>query len=137
LLVGLAALLLPASGSGAADEPVAVDGAGFADAGGCRAKLEDGRSWPGWLRPRRATVLVDSVLRGGVRALRARHRCWRLAVQGGPALRVRIAERELRRRGRRVARLVVVGLGYNSLWERGRRRYRLWAGGSTARRGGC
>ena len=40
---------------------------------------------------------------------------------------VRIADRELRQRGRPVARLVVVGLGYNSLWERRRRRYRVWA----------
>ena len=128
LLVALATLLLPASGGGAAGEFDARRDAGSADARGCRAKLESGRSWPGWLRPRRVTVLVDSVLLGGVRALRGRRRCWRVAVHGRPALMVRIAEQELRTRGRRVARLVVVGLGYNSLWERGRRRYRLWAG---------
>ncbi|HYN51852.1 MAG TPA: hypothetical protein VES62_13095, partial [Thermoleophilaceae bacterium] len=40
---------------------------------------------------------------------------------------IRIAEGELRQRRAPVARLVVVGLGYNSLWERGRRRYRVWA----------
>ena len=93
----------------------------------CRSRLSDRSAWPGWLRPRRATVLVDSVLLGGVRALRSRRRCWRVGIIGRPALMVRIAEQELRQRGQRVARLVVVGLGYNSLWERGRRRYGLWA----------
>jgi lysophospholipase L1-like esterase len=93
----------------------------------CRSRLSDRGAWPGWLRPRRATVLVDSVLLGGVRALRSRRRCWRVGILGRPALMVRIAERELRQRGQPVARLVVVGLGYNSLWERGRRRYGLWA----------
>jgi hypothetical protein len=80
------------------------------------------------LAQRRATVLVDSVLLSGIRALRARRTCWRLAVQGRPALMVRLAEQDLRAAGRRVRRLVVVGLGYNSLWERGRRRYAHWAG---------
>jgi lysophospholipase L1-like esterase len=84
-------------------------------------------SVPGWLRPRRMTVLVDSVLLGGMPALRSRRPCWRVRMRGRPALMVRIAEQELRGAARRVARLVVVGLGYNSLWERGRRRYRHWA----------
>jgi hypothetical protein len=48
-------------------------------------------------------------------------------MQGRPALMIGIAESELRGRGAPVARLVVVGLGYNSLWERGRRRYGVWA----------
>jgi hypothetical protein len=83
---------------------------------------------PGWLTQRRATVLVDSVLLSGIRALRGRRPCWRLAVRGRPALMVRLAEQDLRARGHRVGRLVIVGLGYNSLWERGRRRYAHWAG---------
>ena len=40
---------------------------------------------------------------------------------------IRIAESELRASGRRVSPLVVVGLGYNSLWERNRRNYGRWA----------
>jgi hypothetical protein len=40
---------------------------------------------------------------------------------------VRIAAQQLRRLGRPVAPLVIVGLGYNSLWERQRRRYAYWA----------
>jgi hypothetical protein len=66
------------------------------------------------------------VLLSGLPALRARRPCWRIATYGRPALMVGAAERELRRRSH-VARLVVVGLAYNSLWERGRRRYRFWA----------
>jgi hypothetical protein len=73
------------------------------------------------------TVLVDSVLLSGKSALHPVMPCWRQSLRGRPALMVRIAERELRRRGRRVAPLVVIGLGYNSLWERRRRHYSTWA----------
>ena len=48
-------------------------------------------------------------------------------MYGRPALMVRIAEQQLRARGRRVAPLVVVGLAYNSLWERRRHRHAYWA----------
>ena len=93
----------------------------------CRLSRAELAALPSWLRPRRATVLVDSVLLGGVPALRARRQCWRLRVYGRPALMIRFAASELRQRSARVARLVVVGLGYNSLWERGRRRYGVWS----------
>ena len=95
--------------------------------GRCTANPLEGTSWPAWLRPRRATVLMDSVLLSGVSAIRARRPCWRLQMLGRPALMIRLAERDLRERGAGVARLVVIGIGYNSLWERGRRRYSLWA----------
>jgi lysophospholipase L1-like esterase len=70
---------------------------------------------------------MDSVLIGGLPAVRARRPCWRTASYGRPALMVRIAEHELRQMGRPVAPLVIVGLGYNSLWERRRRRHAYWA----------
>jgi len=82
---------------------------------------------PSWERQRRMTVLVDSVLLGSMPGVRSALPCWRISQYGRPALMIRIVERELRRRGRRVDPLVVVGLGYNSLWERGRRRYGYWA----------
>ncbi len=94
---------------------------------GCQLRPGKLRALPSWVRPRRATVLVDSVLLGGVPALRERRRCWGVRMYGRPALMIRIAEQELRQRGARVGRLVIVGLGYNSLWERGRRRYGVWA----------
>jgi hypothetical protein len=40
---------------------------------------------------------------------------------------VGVMEQELRTARRRIAPLAVVGLGYNSLWERGRRNYARWA----------
>jgi hypothetical protein len=82
---------------------------------------------PGWARQRRATVLVDSVLLSGYPVLRARRPCWRVTRYGRPALMVGVAADELRRRGSRVAPLAIVGLGYNSLWERRRRRHAYWA----------
>lgn len=93
----------------------------------CGAAAPRTAKLPGWVRKRRATVLVDSVLLGGFPAVRSRRPCWRVTKFGRPALMIRIAERELRQRGGRVAPLVIVGLGYNSLWERGRRRYGHWA----------
>jgi hypothetical protein len=82
---------------------------------------------PRWARKRQMTMLVDSVLLSGAPAMRPAMRCWRIGMRGRPALMIRIAEHELRTAHRRVAPLVVVGLGYNSLWERGRHRYSYWA----------
>jgi hypothetical protein len=82
---------------------------------------------PRWARKRQMTVLFDSVLLSGAPELRPAMHCWRVGMRGRPALMVRVAERELRARRRRVAPLVVIGLGYNSLWERHRHRYSYWA----------
>jgi len=72
-------------------------------------------------------VLVDSVLLGGVDALRQRLGGWTVEVVGHPAVMIRAIERQLRTRRARVASLAVVGVGYNSLWEQGRRNYAVWA----------
>lgn len=69
------------------------------------------------------TVLVDSVLLGGSPALRDANPCRRMERVGRPALMIKVADAELRRRHRRVAPLVVLGVGYNSLWQRHRRNY--------------
>lgn len=82
---------------------------------------------PAWAQKRQMTVVVDSVLLGGIRALDAAMPSWRVRARGSPALMLRVAERELRAQGRPVAPVVVIGLGYNSLWERGRRRYGYWS----------
>lgn len=80
-----------------------------------------------WARPRRATLLVDSVLLSAYPGVKQAMPCWHIAKRGRPALMIRIAEAELRAAGRRVSPIVVVGLGYNSLWERNRRNYGRWA----------
>jgi hypothetical protein len=82
---------------------------------------------PDWARQRQMTVLNDSVLLSGEAALRRGFPCWRVRLIGRPALMLHQAEREIRTSGRRVAPLVVVGIGYNSLWERHRRNHATWA----------
>jgi hypothetical protein len=82
---------------------------------------------PPWAAPKRMTVFVDSVLLGGAPALRSAMPDWHVNVRGRPALMIRTANAELRASGDAVSPLVVVGLGYNSLWERDRRNYGVWA----------
>lgn len=80
-----------------------------------------------WARQRHLMTLVDSVLLGGEPALKAAMPCWHITVRGRPALMIRVASNELRAQHPRVPQLVVVALGYNSLWERGRHRFRFWS----------
>jgi hypothetical protein len=80
-----------------------------------------------WAKPRRMTVFVDSVLLGGAPALVSAMPDWRVNIRGRPAMMIRAANAELLASGDSVSPLVVVGLGYNSLWERDRRNYGLWA----------
>ena len=81
-----------------------------------------------WAQRRKATLLVDSVLLSAYAGIKRAMPCWHIAKRGRPALMIRIAERELSEARRRVSPVVVVGLGYNSLWERQRRNYDRWAG---------
>ncbi|MCA1677566.1 MAG: hypothetical protein LC777_00775 [Actinobacteria bacterium] len=107
--------------------PVAAAPAATPHSARCQAVSSKDASQPYWARQRRMTVLHDSVLLSGEAKLRGVMACRRIAMSGRPALMVRIAEAQLRAPGRRVAPLVVVGLGYNSLWERNRARYDHWA----------
>lgn len=81
---------------------------------------------PRWWTARRQTVLVDSVLLGGKLALREAFKRWTLRFIGEPAIMLPAMEERIAAK-RRVARLVVLGIGYNSIWERRRRHYRTWA----------
>jgi lysophospholipase L1-like esterase len=87
-------------------------------------RAETGR--PRWLTARRQTVLVDSVLLGGTAAMRERFKRWRMRIIGEPAIMLPAMEDRIAAR-RSVAKLVVIGIGYNSLWERRRKNYSLWA----------
>ncbi len=80
-----------------------------------------------WATHRDATLLVDSVLLSAYPGIKRAMPCWHLARRGRPALMLRIAERELSSARRGVSPVVVVGLGYNSLWERNRRNHGRWA----------
>ena len=79
-----------------------------------------------WLTARRQIVLADSVLLGGTAALREHLERWRIKVIGWPAVMLPAMKERVAAR-RSVARLVVLGIGYNSIWERRRRNYSLWA----------
>ena len=81
---------------------------------------------PRWWTARRQTVLVDSVLLGGTGALKDAFGRWRIKVIGEPAIMLPAMEERIAAR-RRVARLVVIGIGYNSIWERRRRNFSTWA----------
>jgi hypothetical protein len=52
---------------------------------------------------------------------------WRVGVLGRPALMLDDAARELTASGDRVRRVVVVALGYNSVWERHREDFDYWS----------
>jgi hypothetical protein len=81
---------------------------------------------PHWARSLRMTILVDSVLLSGKPAIRHAHRCYRIGWRGRPAWMIKHAAAELSS-ARHVAPLVVIGIGYNSLFQRHRRRYDYWA----------
>ena len=82
---------------------------------------------PSWLAGRRASLLVDSVLLGGVQTVRGNLRGWQVDVLGRAAVMVPKIEEDIRVGATRIAPLAIVGVGYNSLWERGRKNYRHWA----------
>ena len=91
----------------------------------CIAQIKVAR--PNWLTSQRATVLVDSVLLGGVPSVRGNLRGWDVEVAGRAAVMIGALEEELRETDTPIAPLAIVGVGYNSLWERGRKNYRNWA----------
>ena len=91
----------------------------------CKPHHRGGAGEAGWARPRRMSVLTDSVLLGGAPSLREARPCWRVGTYGRPDLATKDSARELGKH--RVAPVVVIGLGYNSNWEPGRKHYAFWA----------
>src|SRR3954454_16786312 len=83
---------------------------------------------PYWARARTMTVLNDSVLLSGESALRRGMPCWHIRLIGRPALMLPAADQEIRSRNMHLAPLVVVGIGYNTLWQRHGYRHAYWAG---------
>jgi hypothetical protein len=122
-LLGIASALLAATTPGPSEY---WDYRSLLNGPQCRPHHQGAAGQPGWAKERRMTVLTDSVLLGAAPTLRERRPCWRVAAAGSPFLGMRDAPRELH--GRRVARVAVIGLGYNSSWERRRVRYGFWAG---------
>jgi hypothetical protein len=80
---------------------------------------------PSW--PKELFVLSDSVLLSGKDALPAAFPGWTITVDGRPALMVKKAVEELQAKNQPVDPVVVVALGYNSLWEKNGRNKDKWA----------
>jgi len=76
--------------------------------------------------PRTMTMLTDSVALGAQDALTARVPDWQVEVVGRPALMIHQVTDDFLS-NRNVGSVVVVALGYNSLWEKDRARYDAWA----------
>jgi hypothetical protein len=119
VVVGVLALILAVSlwGFGTRDRvrtsPVSSPTARAADPAAEPTPLPEG--WP-----ERLTFYTDSVGLGAVTAIRDAMPSWRVKVMGRPALMLDVAADELAGSGDPVDKVVVVALGYNSLWEHDR-----------------
>jgi len=80
---------------------------------------------PNW--PKTLTLLTDSVGLGLSQALPAALPGWKVEVLGRPALMVKQVVPEFLN-ARAVGSVVVIALGYNSLFERDRKNYQRWSG---------
>jgi lysophospholipase L1-like esterase len=123
-LVGAGALL---AGFVFAGGSASTEGAGASASTTCEPAGPSTTVKPRWWTARRQTVLVDSVLLGGTVAMRSTFKGWKIEIVGKPAIMLPAMEDTVAARRKKVARLVVIGIGYNSLWERGRRNYSRWA----------
>jgi lysophospholipase L1-like esterase len=77
--------------------------------------------------PKTVTLVTDSVTLGAASALRAALPGRQVQVLGKPALMIDQVVPRYLPPGRRVGSVVVVGLGYNSLWQPHRTRFDVWA----------
>jgi hypothetical protein len=119
------ALVPPRIGSSVTVSPGAREGGWSTASSRGSAELAFPPMPPWW--PTRLTLLTDSVGLGAVSTLREVMPSWRIQVRGRPALMIDDAARELRRSHDRVQKVVVVALGYNSVWERHREDFDFWS----------
>ena len=73
--------------------------------------------------------VADSVVLGAEPTIRKGLEGWRIEFVGRPALTLRAATEEVRKRDatRSIPPVAVIALGYNSLWEKERRNFGRWA----------
>jgi hypothetical protein len=129
IVIGLLGLMLIFALRAGRSQDLAPSDRAFGSAGASTQPLHAGRSPvalpPRW--PQRLTLYTDSVGLGAVTAIRDTMPDWRIKVLGRPALKVDVAAAELADSGDPVDRVVVVALGYNSLWEPGREDFEYWS----------
>ena len=74
-----------------------------------------------------ATLIVDSVGLGLKGYLPRRLPGWKVDFRGVPAIMLNVANRALADGGQPVGSVAVIMIGYNSLWQKDRYRYDVWA----------
>ncbi|MET0801146.1 MAG: hypothetical protein ABWZ53_08275 [Actinomycetota bacterium] len=118
LAAGLVVVLAVAFAAGGSEDPRAAGGSAASPAETVPAEPTPAPPLdPSW--PERLTMLSDSVGLGSIDALRETMPDWRVRVLGEPALMLDEAAARLQR-GERLDPVIVVALGYNSLWKRDR-----------------
>jgi hypothetical protein len=79
--------------------------------------------------PKTMTVIADSVLLSARQMLVPQFTAagWQVDYRGHPAIMIKEAVKDLQGAGTPVGSVVVIGIGYNSLWQRNRVDYSAWA----------
>ncbi|HSS10043.1 MAG TPA: acyltransferase family protein [Acidimicrobiales bacterium] len=79
--------------------------------------------------PKTMTVIADSVLLSARQMLVQQFTAagWQVDYRGHPAIMIKEAVKTLQTAGTPVGSVVVVGIGYNSLWQRNRANFSAWA----------
>jgi hypothetical protein len=79
--------------------------------------------------PKTMTVIADSVLLSARQMLVPQFTAagWQVDYRGHPAIMIKEAAKDLQAAGAPVGSVVVIGIGYNSLWQRNRANYSAWA----------
>jgi formylglycine-generating enzyme required for sulfatase activity len=85
----------------------------------------DNRLDPSW--PKRVVIIADSVMLSAKPAVIKSLAGWQVSFEGRPALMISKAVEDLRRRNVHFAPIVVVALGYNSLWQPDRKNFQMWS----------
>ncbi|MGZ8613270.1 MAG: hypothetical protein ACXWX4_01160 [Actinomycetota bacterium] len=125
LAAGLAVVLVVAMAAGGSGDPsTGASSTSVVDIAPADQTANPEPLDPSW--PTRLTLLSDSVGLGSIDALRETLPRWRVRVLGRPALMLDDAAVQLQR-GDRLDEVVVVALGYNSLWRRNRVDYDYFA----------
>ena len=79
--------------------------------------------------PKTMTIIADSVLLSGRQMLVPQFTAagWQVDYRGHPAIMIKEAVKDLQAAATPVGSVVIIGIGYNSLWQRNRANYSAWA----------
>jgi hypothetical protein len=72
-------------------------------------------------------VLTDSVIFGAKSDFYKKFSDWTITYDGRPGLTIRVGTKEMKKKFTTLPKIAVIGLGYNSLWEKDRKNYKSWS----------